>query len=86
MMLHYINWVNQICIRDHIVFCNLIILIRSYTSSINCQFFYVLENYSFLELNPRKSGVVWFMCLNTCFQFLNNIIRIFTYFFIHMYF
>ena len=85
-MLHYINWVNQICICDHIVFCNLIILIRSYTSSINCQSFYVLENYSFLELNIGKSGAVWYMCLNTCFQFLNNITCIFTYFFTYTYF
>ena len=29
---------------------------------------------------------VWYMCLNTCFQFLNNITRIFIYFFTHTYF
>ena len=29
---------------------------------------------------------VWYMCLNTCFQFLNNITRIFIHFFTHTYF
>ena len=31
-------------------------------------------------------GSVWYMCLNICFQFLNNITHIFTYFFIYKYF
>ena len=34
----------------------------------------------------RHFGPVWYIHSNTYFQFLNNIIRIFTHFFIHTYF
>ena len=34
----------------------------------------------------EKVGPVWYGNSNTCFQFLNNITRIFTYFFTHTYF
>ena len=34
----------------------------------------------------KSLGGVWYMFSNNNFQFLNNITRIFTYFFIHTYF
>ena len=40
-----------------------------------------------LTMSIRKYlGAVWYRSLNTFFQFLNNIIRISTHFFTHMYF
>ena len=36
--------------------------------------------------DSRKNDLVWYMSLNICFQFLNNITRIFIHFFIHTYF
>ena len=30
--------------------------------------------------HPHKCGAIWYMCWNTCFQFLNNITCIFTFF------
>ena len=37
-------------------------------------------------MGMRNYGSVWYVSLNTCFQFLNNITHIFTHFFIYMYF
>ena len=34
----------------------------------------------------QNLGPVWYMCLNTRFQFLNNVIHIFKYFFTYTYF
>ena len=36
--------------------------------------------------NLQALRAVWYMYLNICFQFLNNIIRIFTHFFTYTYF
>ena len=38
------------------------------------------------SLLTLAQGTVWYMCLNICFQFLNNITRISIYFFTHTYF
>ena len=40
----------------------------------------------FIISKKNDTGFVWYMCLNTCFQFLNNITRIFTHFFTYPYF
>ena len=50
--------------------------------------FRVLANNLFKEnfYGKRKKnlGLIWYMCLNTCFQFLNNITRISTFFHPHL--
>ena len=38
------------------------------------------------SLLTLAQGTVWYICLNICFQFLNNITRISIYFFTHTYF
>ena len=43
------------------------------------------EKYDLKVLTPKDFGPVWYTHLNTCFQFLNNIIRIFTQVFKHMF-
>ena len=34
----------------------------------------------------KDLSLIWYMCLNICFQYLNNITSIFTYFFTYTYF
>ena len=46
---------------------------------------YTISAY-FVSLWVKHFASVWYINLNTCFQFLDHIIRIFTNFFIHMYF
>ena len=52
--------------------------------------FRVLANNLFKEnfygKRKKKLGLIWYMCLNTCFQFLNNITHVSTYFFTNTYF
>ena len=42
--------------------------------------FRVLANNLFKEnfygKRKKKLGLIWYMCLNTCFQFLNNITHV----------
>ena len=49
-------------------------------------FFIFFLTFSLSIIVFKKYWVIWYGCLNNIFQFLNNIIRIFIYFFIHTYF
>ena len=49
-------------------------------------FFIFFLTFSLSIIVFKKYWVIWYGCLSNIFQFLNNIIRIFIYFFIHTYF